>query len=327
MARYFLSSVFFLSLTFSWLLSPALALAQDLFLEGSLVADEAAPPGDVGPLLVSLSPGDLSLELQGGERFRFEGLSAMSYTLTVSGEGIATEVVQVDLSQGSLEGLLVTLRAAFTLTGVVTVAGEGLALEGALVEAVEAQAQASSDPQGAWSLVELPPGAHTLRISAQGFATVERVVLVDQPGVVLESALVPVGGAWTLEVTVQDPQGSPLPGAQVVVGGGAALALDPVDTDADGVARLEGLPSGSYRVEALAQGWQSQVASSVLVRQDTALTLMLVPLEAAAEAGQEGCAAAPGRRGQGGWPLGWWLRRSTRPGAGASGIDQRSRRW
>ena len=112
------------------------------------------------------------------------------------------------------------------------------------------------------------------------------------------------GAEGRLIVTVVDTSGAVVPGAKVTVGslddGARAAAFSPIATTDKGVATLEGLLPGRYRVQAEFPGFEIGVLPEVRIRRGDnkhVLVLPLKKLEESVEVAQNAQAAAADPRG------------------------------
>jgi hypothetical protein len=69
----------------------------------------------------------------------------------------------------------------------------------------------------------------------------------------------------TLQGTVTDPKGDVMPSTKIVVRNQATGIERTTETDSDGNYQIAALPVGTYRIEVQAQGFQTQVASDLLI--------------------------------------------------------------
>jgi hypothetical protein len=88
----------------------------------------------------------------------------------------------------------------------------------------------------------------------------------------------------SLRVTVVDPSGAVIPGAQVTVTGiepaTSATAPMPVQTTAQGIAEIPGLVPGRYAIQAEFQGFETRRVPDIRIRAGTNNQVMLLPIEA-----------------------------------------------
>lgn len=83
--------------------------------------------------------------------------------------------------------------------------------------------------------------------------------------VLISGASVLAQSTATLQGTVTDPSGAIIPNAKVVVRSQAIGVDRTTQTDSDGNYQVAALPVGAYRVEAQAQGFQTQIANNISV--------------------------------------------------------------
>ncbi len=123
------------------------------------------------------------------------------------------------------------------VTGVVTSATSGLALEGATV--THSATSVTTDADGRFTLSDLPAGERSLTVSAPGFANQTRIASVAAAGITtLDFALLEPS---IVNGTVTNTSGSPVVGALVEIAGRS------ITTDANGDYTLE-IESGTHAV-------------------------------------------------------------------------------
>lgn len=124
-----------------------------------------------------------------------------------------------------------------------------------------AGAQTSSAANGSYTLTGLVAGNYTLRATANGFQSQARTVTVVAGSTSrLDFSLPsnqPVAGVLTGTITRTDTR-EPVPGAEVQISRGAGFPAVVLQTDANGVYRLENLETGSYLVEVDRDGFSGQ---------------------------------------------------------------------
>ncbi|MFZ0227265.1 MAG: carboxypeptidase-like regulatory domain-containing protein, partial [Mycobacterium sp.] len=106
----------------------------------------------------------------------------------------------------------------------------------------------------------------------------------------------------SLQGEVKDTQGSPVPGATVIVSRGKEAPTVAI-SDAEGIFRLLNLPPGAYQVDIEKDGFRSQSYSQMQLRAGELLTMELRlegtgPANARAGKGPLGIPGAPPRQGE-----------------------------
>jgi protocatechuate 3,4-dioxygenase beta subunit len=194
-------------------------------------------PGPGGPALEDL---DLVLREPGVIRGR-----VLAAGVPVAGASVSLFYLHADAVKGSLE--------PFALDAVTTSAGDGTFDTG-----------------------EVAPGRLRVLVEAPGHALAESKEFLLREGDAREGLTIDLAPSATLRVSVRDGEGAPLPGADVVVAGGALEAARKVRAGADGVALVSRLPPGEVVVTARAPSKRDARAEVTLEPQSTtevALTL------------------------------------------------------
>ncbi len=164
---------------------------------------------------------------------------------------------------GSEEAVRIELASAETANGEVIAATGGGPVAGAEVSLYTnlGVRRALTDARGAFALRELSPGPASLRVDAQGFATLSQSVTVPDTGGVRPFELAPIelGAEGVVEGEVVDARGDPVVGARVArdhaptwLAAGAGSEAGATTTDAGGRFALHGLAEGTIVLEAYA---------------------------------------------------------------------------
>lgn len=237
--------------------------------------------------------------------FEFEVSTSGSYTLVVSGPGVAENSTSVDVDGASVADVVIEVSAVFSVGGVVTASETGEPLAGVLVSASSSTTR--TDSAGVYLLEGLSPGEVTLTFSLEGYVE-DSVVLQVQGAEALDVAL-NAAPRFSLVVSVM-AEGEPLAEALVTpVAGPLAGATATARTGANGSAVLVDLPGGFYTLEVAREGFRTVTIRTVNVDRDTSLTVMLIPSSRQPEVTRtrsSSCSTAPfsGRSPVG--PALWW---------------------
>lgn len=239
--------------------------------------DESAPPPPWSDLEANLAEGEVlvrprmrALDGLSGLRFledpngAFEltGVLPMHYALTARAAGWAeSESVPLQVRDGEVVEVEATLRAGGTLRGRVIAEGTREPISGALVQAgssddsrlealllnaAELAPTTRSGADGSFELVGIPAGFRYLNVFAEGFAPRTLKGKPFEAGEVREDVVVELRGGATIQGTVRDRHGNPLPSRMVL-----GFAPDSQDafqtpTDEDGSYRAEHVVPGNY---------------------------------------------------------------------------------
>jgi len=203
--------------------------------------------------------------------FRFYGLSAGSYTATVSATGFQTRTFQVNVASGADTNFTPVLGGTLAqFSGIVTDNGQPIA--GAVVEALSnglVQATAVTAPNGAYTLY-VQPGSYGLRTSGLYHitTTLSGQSVVASGNTVVTLSLPAMG---TIAGTVTLPNGAAAAGAAISINGSRSTTAT---TDNNGHYSSIGLPAGGYTITASESG-QTNVTANAAVNVDSASVLNL----------------------------------------------------
>lgn len=158
--------------------------------------------------------------------------------------------------------LVLTLRRGVTVTGEVRTRGGREPLEGADVTlyAQTGARHGRTDPDGRYTLKDLPPGKARLVIARKGYAKIERTITIGDvdPDQIVTVDRQTLEESGTVEGEVVDASGDPVPGARVAVDAAPAyLPIGPLPpgvaiTNAKGKFTLTDVPEGDVVLEAYA---------------------------------------------------------------------------
>jgi len=179
--------------------------------------------------------------------FSIPGLSAGSYTLTVS-KPTYTSFTMTLLVATSIAGLdLPIIQINYQVSGVVTTAGSGGLLSGASVTIGTKSAVTTG--AGSYTITGLIPGVYPMTVTKPGYLGYTNSALNVNGNLVLTTPLTPV--SYTLSGTVRagSSTGALLAGATVSVAGKTAT------TNSSGVYSITGIQAGSYAVGVTEAGY------------------------------------------------------------------------
>ncbi|MEY2933125.1 MAG: hypothetical protein RL033_3874 [Pseudomonadota bacterium] len=177
------------------------------------------------------------------------GLPPGAVQVTASAEGYASDSIHTLVPES---GLKLVLAPASSIAGRVTVAGSETAVAGVLVRAVEtgvgriAPSSVLSDPEGHFSFPSLAAGNYDLSASAAAWHGTPTQVPLGVSAVV-DDVVLEVAPATQLDARVLRA-GSPCDAGWVHLSGRAYLSGA---ISEEGLARIEGIPPGRYRVDVL----------------------------------------------------------------------------
>ena len=215
--------------------------------------------------------GQSTTVLRDSATFRFYGLSAGSYTATVSATGFPTRVFQVNVTGGADTNFTPVLGgAAAQFSGVVT--DNGRPIVGAVVEALQnglVQTTAVTGPGGVYTLY-VQPGTYDLQTSGLYHVTTTLSgQSVGPSGNHVLSLSLPAMG--TIAGTVTLSNGGAAAGAAISISGPRSTTAT---ADNNGNYSTIGLPAGGYTVTASESG-QTSVTANAAVNVDSASILNL----------------------------------------------------
>jgi protocatechuate 3,4-dioxygenase beta subunit len=219
-----------------------------------VVTDEAGRPvahAAVAPAGAGLGGSEFRWVTTDGQgRFEVQGVAPGRVLLRAQGRGYAmSEVVGVDVAPGGhVDGVHLVLRAARVLRGRV-VRPDGRPAEGVQVSARPGSIVATTGPDGAFSISDLPSGEVVLDLRRKGFLPYSKTVELD-PGGVPTEIQVPVA---EVAGVLLGPDRKPAAGreigllpkdSRIVWGEGFATK-----TAADGSFRFRGVADGTWVVK------------------------------------------------------------------------------
>lgn len=171
----------------------------------------------------------------------------------------------------------IVLAPSPTLSGRVLAAASGAPVPGATVRFDDQgpfQARTVSDDTGAFTLGDLTPGSHQLRVEAPGFAPHDALVKVSTgANTGHDIALTLLADSGRIGGTVVDGSGAALAGASLGVTSGSGRMSKPVKTDANGHFTVDGLTSESVHLHCSKRGYLSWHSKVVVGREDLRIAL------------------------------------------------------
>ncbi|RMH01003.1 MAG: carboxypeptidase regulatory-like domain-containing protein [Planctomycetota bacterium] len=251
-------------------------LVPEVQVSGSVVDEAGAPVAEAeirltGPPQLDGLP-DPAVSGPDGS-FVLAAPGAGTYGLKVrSAAGADVFLEGIEVAEG-MEPLRVVVRGSGGVIVRVSERGGG-PIEGAEVElrstsvalARDGSKRTRTDSAGVARILSVDPGSWILRVAAPGYAEVRRRHQQRSAGP--EEIRVELAQPGTLEATVVDRSGLPVPGFQVLLQARDLQqrlqeAAGPRTTDPSGVARWSGLEAGSYFVIGGGEGWQMDLETTL----------------------------------------------------------------
>nr|WP_308346208.1 carboxypeptidase regulatory-like domain-containing protein [Priestia aryabhattai] len=199
------------------------------------------------------------------------GLPEGTFTISASATDFMTQSQTVTLTPNEIKTLNFTLSSnPASLSGIVTDAQTKAPLTGALVEVLVVGTtipvkSTLTDANGHYLVSGLAEGEYRVIISADNYGTQPfRIVLTPGKQETLNAALIP--NPASIQGTVTDEKtGKPIQGARVELlnNQGKVLAAD--YTDEQGTFTIRGVPSGTYILRAIAEGFAIQTKPVTVV--------------------------------------------------------------
>ena len=201
--------------------------------------------------------------------YAFSGALAGSYSVTVEAATYAIASQAVSVTHGVAATANLSLTAGGSVQGTVLDATTGKPLAGAgIVLGGQGGSQLElttiADPQGNYSIGQLPSGTYSLVVDAAGHeTTVVPSVTVSTAGAAIQNATLSAA-AITVSGVVRNAAG-PVAGALLIVSDANGLPIANATTAADGSYSIASLAPGSYQIQALAAGHLAPAALSLTV--------------------------------------------------------------
>lgn len=188
--------------------------------------------------------------------------------------GATTGPVVVTINEIPSNGVTFTTTSG-SVTGAVTRAGDSVPISGALVEAIQnglVKGSATTIGDGTYSIANLVPGTYDVRVSAAQYATqVSAGVVVVAGSATTANISLAQPGSITGKVTQADGV-TPVVGAIVKVFQGAN-PIAKVNTNASGDYTANGVPPGTYTVQASASGFNTSISPNATVTANNSTTV------------------------------------------------------
>ncbi len=204
----------------------------------------------------------------GSGRYAIEDMTDGNYQVLVN--GTASPYRTTIAVSGDTNGDIALPASA--LSGVVTDAASGQALEGASVSAqtgVESTAQGiqrtTTDSSGAYTMSGLDPGDYQVSARRDGYQLKTQTITVGADAASLDFAL---DGGTGLTIQASDGlTGTPLGGVTALAfGAGGAVAYEgSVALDATGTGQIPSLPAGQYAIYLFSSGYAPQALPNATV--------------------------------------------------------------
>ncbi|MEI2325688.1 carboxypeptidase regulatory-like domain-containing protein [Priestia megaterium] len=208
-----------------------------------------------------------------------QGLPSDTYTVFASASNYIEQQQTALIREGEFVFVPVNFQLSRvtrfgTITGQVTNSKTQQPIQGALVEALNAQGKVVSttrtDESGNFTITGLLPGAYTLRVSAEGFTLYTEQVIVTAGDTTLVSIpLTPkVNVGAIVGIVTNSETNQPIQGARVVVLNGENVVAVGY-TDEQGNFIITGIPVGTYIILATAPGFNSESKSVIVEAGET----------------------------------------------------------
>jgi len=143
---------------------------------------------------------------------------------------------------------------------------------------------------GGFAFMDLLPGTYNLHVEAPGFETVEMEIALGSDQTI-ELGLVSEA-VFRLDVTVMTSTGKSATSATVGVVGRGTGARGEAVVDEAGHATFVALRADNYEMTVSHTGFQPVVLRSIPVSRDSAVTVLLVPIDRQPRLETEGCSTA-----------------------------------
>ena len=242
-----------------------------------------------GEVTADGNPVDATVELvdESGEtvaettdsEFELEAPVDGSYTLRVNAEGYDQVERSVGFGEESvaLESSSETTETTGSLSGEVIDITSRDPIEGATVEAVDADFSATTDSNGTYEINEIPTGEYTIAVSADGYAATERTVEITTEGVV-EDFEIGAPASVSGIVHVENNESNTLSDATLTLLNSDGEEVRTKTTGSDGEYTFDSLEEGGYRIEVSREGYQNEtVRPNLTPGQDLTRDISLSP--------------------------------------------------
>jgi large repetitive protein len=217
----------------------------------------------------------------GNGDYSFSGLNPGSYTLTFSYPNYTTAVRGTQVLSGAISRveLLLTPQPA-SLSGTVTGSETG-PLQGAIVRLTNstgvAVAVTSTDVNGQYTILAIPPGSYTIGVAADNYQSVTRGIEL-LPNEAETDDFVLLQNPATIQGRVTDFLSNPISGALVEFVNETGIIITSTTTDAAGNYILNRLSAGTYRVRFSSVNYATLLLGTTLAPGETVtLDASLIP--------------------------------------------------
>ena len=196
--------------------------------------------------------------------FEFDAPVDGSYTLRVNAEGYDQVERSVGFGEESvaLESSSETTETTGSLSGEVIDTTSRDPIEGATVEAVDADFSATTDSNGTYEINEIPTGEYTIAVSADGYAATERTVEITTEGVV-ENFEIGAPASVSGIVHVENNESNTLSDATLKLFNSDNEEVRTKTTGSDGAYTFDSLEEGGYRIEVSREGYQNETVRPI----------------------------------------------------------------
>lgn len=259
--------------------------AGNLRLEGSVITSTDDP---VAGAIVSIDSRPPRF-VQTGEdgSFFFDRLVGRNYDVVArADEGVAGPIT-ARLSETN-DPVILTLRPGGSIKVKVVSTDNPTGLSGASVELRGLDSQSgTTDAAGVATFTSVPIGRYGIVAKAEGYVHGQTRVGLSRGGAVADVKIDLKHGAQVSGIVV-DPEGTPLPGAQVSYRGASQWSvrsderLDAVISDKQGRFTVEALPRGSFRFRATAEGFAAGTSELVALDGESETTGVEIAMAAGA---------------------------------------------
>lgn len=217
--------------------------------------------------------------------YQVQNLSAGVYRVIASADNFGSTVQEATVfanqqtvlnfslppNPGSIQGIVVSQQTGEPISGAAVVIRQ-FSPTGPAVDSV------FTNQNGEFTVNNLAPGAYTVVASSENFGTQAGSVFVSSNAVsTINLALIPNPGS--VQGTLTDSQtGTPIAGALIRIQNSNGAIVQEVQTDSDGVYRIDGLSPGNYSLTGIAQSFQrASVGFNVASNATTTVNLALDP--------------------------------------------------
>ncbi|ESS04725.1 MAG: carboxypeptidase regulatory-like domain protein, partial [uncultured archaeon A07HR67] len=240
---------------------------------GIVTGDVTAGGNTVNATVELLNTSNETVNSTTGSEFDFDVPIDGSYTLRVNAEGYDQVERSVEFGEESvaLESSSETTESTGSLSGTVINTTSKDPIEGATIEAVDAEFSATTDSNGTYEIDGISPGEYTIVVSADGYADTERTVEVTTEGVEEDFELgapASVSGV----VTEENNESNTLGNATLTLLNSDNEEVETVTTDPDGAYTFDSLEEGGYRIEVSREGYQDETVRPINLSPGQSLT-------------------------------------------------------